>query len=1086
MNIKFNKILKAQNGSSFFTPLWKYAVKTGNYRNPTNGIVITVPRQGNWYDDRFDEFDISKYQRTPDDIRSRASFPKFIGKRYFYTDINGNKHWVSPEQAEAYGYDKQSGIDSEEINDTIWTDYELKGKTGNNMYILNPTYSWKNAVKDTADNTGGSVEEINYERQEKPGFFNTIGKAIGNPNLIEGIRLMGSLASNQGIYDASLKAIKPNLKQTYLTHRQVVGDEATKQAYYRRGIEGITKASQPFTSDADKQMAYQMEAQRQANELKAQGDLADNQEIRRTSDESNQHQWANTQRATDIANYNTEQFNVANAAKYNLLAQKRSADWTSWDNFLKSKEYRIRQKQADYDSMQDSIWMLQTESEIQNDQDIQLAQQKLYEAKKANTNNNGVINYTDAVIKAQKEYDDLLRQKQIELMRKRPKYNYSIWSAKTGTKITRKRKEDLLYKSARDAVEHFRKMTKLQDDSYQKSRKSHYKLIPHPRKMQQGGVAPFTVFTPVALGGETSVTSGSVSGGSSKGTSSKDDNGKELLDLLKSLFQKVDGLPIDVSSVYTPMINLLNKVQYSGGTMSAQEMATAYLQSMQTLGQVKHGKEVFTAAKQVATSNDALGDFAVTNRGTYFVQGEDGRLKEVGIDSIDNGQNRPLTNGQLLYLREYSPELAFEKGDYIMESVVNNAIGMTKIAEEIKKLASNLGSTEQTIEGFTKKQSNDIKKGLEMLADAPDGIYKGTNYTKEQSQQIKLAQSYIEKMLPLNMKAVLAANATLQGTTPKKLISESLNLQHDISTKQEWTPLTGKAASGNGENELNDEKISNNPLLSMQREIGGTYKRYNIVTRDSNTRMSVNGTNYSALPKIKDNMSIDVMLSESGIDGIIDSKYGITFGDQQINPQNLKDIMYSNTGNNIIVTLPCKIVNGNKQVNLEAIDLYKEAEEKALERTRDRNSQEYVIALGEELRNVHLDGLLDSNGLPDKNKVGQFLVVEAYTTDRIPLNKDSQYIEKVRNPDSNLENMISRALSTDNKKSDYSIDINDKLFEFGYDDVYRGTMFIPLNNNPVAAMNSWGTTIKVGQSQDLEELYQISEKSAKFNNVNSY
>jgi len=37
-----------------------------------------------------------------------------------------------------------------------------------------------------------------------------------------------------------------------------------------------------------------MEANRVGNELKSQGDIVDNTEIRRTSDESNQHQWANT------------------------------------------------------------------------------------------------------------------------------------------------------------------------------------------------------------------------------------------------------------------------------------------------------------------------------------------------------------------------------------------------------------------------------------------------------------------------------------------------------------------------------------------------------------------------------------------------------------------------------------------------------------------------------------------------------------------------------------------------------------------------------------------------------------------------
>ena len=68
------------------------------------------------------------------------------------------------------------------------------------------------------------------------------------------------------------QAIIPNLQGTYTTHRQIVGDEATKQAYYRRAAQGESKAAKPFTSDADRQMAYMMEAKRIGDELRAQGD----------------------------------------------------------------------------------------------------------------------------------------------------------------------------------------------------------------------------------------------------------------------------------------------------------------------------------------------------------------------------------------------------------------------------------------------------------------------------------------------------------------------------------------------------------------------------------------------------------------------------------------------------------------------------------------------------------------------------------------------------------------------------------------------------------------------------------------------
>jgi len=90
--------------------------------------------------------------------------------------------------------------------------------------------------------------------------------------------------------------------------------------------------------------------------------------------------------------------------------------------------------------------------------------------------------------------------------------------------------------------------------------------------------------------------------------------------------------------------------------------------------------------------------------------------------------------------------------------------------------------------------------------------------------------------------------------------------------------------------------------------------------------MSVNGTSYPALPGIKNDMSIDSMLSTSGLDRIVLSKQGITFGDQQLNPEDLKDVMYANSGRNAIVTLPCKIVNGVKQVNLAVRDEYEKAE----------------------------------------------------------------------------------------------------------------------------------------------------------------
>jgi hypothetical protein len=55
--------------------------------------------------------------------------------------------------------------------------------------------------------------------------------------------------------------------------------------------------------------------------------------------------------------------------------------------------------------------------------------------------------------------------------------------AKDGLKFTFKRKDDLLYKVSRDAVDHYRKMVKLTNDATVRTLSKPIKLVSHPKKM---------------------------------------------------------------------------------------------------------------------------------------------------------------------------------------------------------------------------------------------------------------------------------------------------------------------------------------------------------------------------------------------------------------------------------------------------------------------------------------------------------------------------------------------------------------------------------------------------------------------------
>lgn len=193
--------------------------------------------------------------------------------------------------------------------------------------------------------------------------------------------------------------------------------------------------------------------------------------------------------------------------------------------------------------------------------------------------------------------------------------------------------------------------------------------------------------------------------------------------------------------------------------------------------------------------------------------------------------------------------------------------------------------------------------------------------------------------------------------------------------------------------------------------------------------------------------------------------------------------MYSNSGKNIVVTLPCKIVNGHKEVNLGVKESYEEAVKEVDSKGIKKDTNEYLIALGKALEKKGLTSLLDKYGYPDRSKFGQFLLVEAYATTKVKgLDPSSQYIEKVSDPDEELESRMIKALSNDKEKLEYSLDID---YWFWGDDVYRATMFIPLNNNLNASINAWGDQVKVEEARDIERRYDNFNKASTMKSSNS-
>lgn len=901
---------------------------------------------------------------------------------------------------------------------------------------------------------------------EKESFLNKLTQGFNKiaPELLEGIRLAGALGTNSRVLAESEKAVIPNLQQTYQTHRQIVGDEATKQAYYRRAAQGQTQAAKPFTSDADRQMAYMMEAKRVGDELRAQGDLADNQEIRRTSDESNQHQWANTQRATEVANSNITELNKAAAAKHQLRAQKYLADWTNIDQYLLGRQAKIDQKRNKDLAYQQQLQLLEDQHEIATDEKLQRLKNEATEAYDAyykDPTNTANYNLYRTKLKA---YQDYQYEIQKRILNRRQ-------FAKSGTKIEYKDKTaKYLYKTSKDIVEHFRRMSKMTDDSRIRTLPKPIKLSSHPRKMQMGGIAPFYIYRPYTSGMEQSMSSQVSASGISSSSSKKDNEGKDKLDMIKELFKAIQGqgLPIDVSTVYQDISKVLNKAKAFGEDLSTDDIASMYLNSMLKINNLKYSKDVFDKAKAQATANDALNEYAVTTGGALVLQNKEGEVKLGTYQDYVNSKGKwnPITNDQLLNLRAYSPNMALFKGDELMQ-IVNNGIGMTKIAAQIKSMASTLGSSEQRIEGISEVQNNRIKAGLQILAGTdgtPDGFYKVTQDKKDSSANVKAALTYIYSMLPNNYKTVLKMHSGSEDNS-KALIASMLTSQVSDYYKEDVAPLTGKASDKDKETSMDKLGINSATQLllgmSSPREFAfsiGNGNMFNGMARVSSITKDGNpiGADFAYSDIYKSDLHKNLDLDNA------------SFGDVPINKA-LKDRIIIDNSTIAGIDLPYTTDrNGRIIPDFQLLNRIEEADQEVLRAGINPETDPQKVNEIYAKHNLPIKYGAD-NRLTGNYK--RFAVVQATAIEDVFLDKSglaSNGTLSLVSDEDEITKYVNEIKKTTGQKD---IDMDRPGLFTGDKDVYKGSIFIPIIGDLVDAVSATGG-LKAGNYDELRSKYQ--------------
>lgn len=208
-------------------------------------------------------------------------------------------------------------IDSEVLNNNT-LDFNLKPM---NTSSLNTPI--------TKSSTGSNIESQNYLPTKS---------SLGSIPLTTISSLASAIqktAANNKIYKILKKDLRPSLINLPADlNYSIQGNEGVRQAYYKQAanLEGLTRI--PLTSDADRQLAYNLEVAKNAAEARLQGDLANEQAIQQSREKAFQVNANNLMRREEAANRNrlatTEYLNTL----ANLKAQKIGQNANIWDTFL--------------------------------------------------------------------------------------------------------------------------------------------------------------------------------------------------------------------------------------------------------------------------------------------------------------------------------------------------------------------------------------------------------------------------------------------------------------------------------------------------------------------------------------------------------------------------------------------------------------------------------------------------------------------------------------------------------------------------------------------------------------------------------
>lgn len=937
-------------------------------------------------------------------------------------------------------------------------------------------------------------------------------------NFLEFARAGIGAAVNNKVAERALEAEKPFLQDVSESHRSVYGD-------YRAQVEGEkaaaklrNMASKPLTADGALQQQMMLDAQIKGQEYIDKGNAQDEAIIKQTREAAWAQEKENAQQRQAVAMQNRQAMLMSQKNKAQIENARDSANFSQVAApLMMGIEQRLRNEGKIQKAYQDHYNDALVQNDVYNTfRDGLTDTQKTLIDTYQTSGLEGLTKYlkdnnlteTDWLQTQKILNNEIIRRKAalkgayvnptvLGFGQQPPSDLYGIFSGsqslfkKGGTiykaKLSKRTKDN---DRGAKSVESSKKIAarfleKAIDSLYSYD---DVELIAKPknkkRKYQAGGGLPFVNFAPVFATDET----GAPSVDTKKDEKKDDLTSKDVLQLLKDM----DGLPADMQVIVSSLKNfdLADKMDPLG-LSSSSDIASRYISLINKIKVAKFNREEYNNAFNQLKGNGGLNEYAVTSEGYLIGSNQEGDFEMFTPDQVNAGVPKEkgyslLTNSNLLYLRANSADAAF---NHKLTTFAQNGIGMEVITKQVSDIIQGLGKSKESEEGFLQMGNNgSVKKGIQFLQKAAKEVgdsklsenmsvadyYHAGYLTEEQAEQAELALQYIWKALPQNAKSILQ----VKGGSAKgaQALLQSLVYSKTSSTVEFKT--TPKKLSKDGSSTSSDgvDKLKLSPVQMMQ--VG--YTDHQQVTLQKGTKYAT-VVNAQVLPITDVNKKL---LGVTTLDKVAASTFGgaldmnnVTMGSQLIDPHAMQNVQIDST-NLYIMNLP---IDKNSPDGTIKPDLAWMSKIEEIDKViRDQNITD-PAQINQLYTDAGLPVLMDSNGQLNIKDYCKFGVLNGHA-----LNSAFKDLDLLDNTiieiedEKQIENVLSILNKDRGEKNKIKFDSKswlDSLVGTAHDQLFEGTIYIPVRTNAFTGMIGGGEYPTTETAAEVEALVQQKERT---------